>query len=137
MLNPDRDQVTSSYHATMPTDGDEISYWCATGGSDGSLDDRRDPIPDDLEEHQREVIELNGPNPLPLEVIPPEDLVARARDLATRRASRMGGLPPEAVLRRITGLLARRGFPPDTCRRVASEVARSPVLDPAVPPDLP
>jgi hypothetical protein len=49
----------------------------------------------------------------------------------------MGDRPPEALLRRITGLLARRGFDPGTCRLVASEVVRSPVLDPAVPPDLP
>jgi regulatory protein len=67
----------------------------------------------------------------------PDEELARATELAERRASRMGDLPPEAVLRRITGLLARRGFDPDICRRVASEVARSPVLDPAVPPDLP
>lgn len=67
----------------------------------------------------------------------PDEELERARELAARRASRMGGLPPEAILRRITGLLARRGFDPDTCRRVASEVARSPVLDPAVPWDLP
>jgi regulatory protein len=67
----------------------------------------------------------------------PDAELARARELAGRRASRMGNLPREAVLRRITGLLARRGFDPETCYRVASEVARSPVLDHAVPPDLP
>jgi regulatory protein len=67
----------------------------------------------------------------------PDEELARARELAGRRASRMENLPTEAVLRRITGLLARKGFDPETCRLVASEVARSPVLDPAVPPDLP
>jgi len=67
----------------------------------------------------------------------PDEELARARELAERRASRMGDLPPEAALRRIIGLLARRGFPPDTCRLVAYEVVRSPVLDPAVPRDLP
>jgi regulatory protein len=67
----------------------------------------------------------------------PDEELARARQLAGRRASRMENLPTEAVLRRITGLLARKGFDPETCRLVASEVARSPVLDPAVPPDLP
>jgi regulatory protein len=67
----------------------------------------------------------------------PDEELARARELAGRRASRMGDLPTEAVLRRITGLLARKGFDPETCRLAASEVARSPVLDPAVPPDLP
>ena len=67
----------------------------------------------------------------------PDEELARARELAVRRASRMGDLPAEAALRRITGLLARRGFDPETCRQVASEVVRSPVLDPAVPRDLP
>ena len=58
------------------------------------LDQRRDPIPDDLEEHQREVIELNGPNPLPVEVIPLDELVARARDLV-RSHERLG---PHVIL---------------------------------------
>jgi regulatory protein len=44
----------------------------------------------------------------------------RARDLAGRRALRMGGLPPEAAYRRLYGLLLRRGFPPD----LASEACR-------------
>jgi regulatory protein len=66
-----------------------------------------------------------------------DEELARERELAGRRASRMEDVPREAVLRRITGLLARRGFDPETCRQVASEVVRSPVLDPAVPPDLP
>jgi regulatory protein len=67
----------------------------------------------------------------------PEEELARARDLAVRRAARMEGLPREAVVRRIHGLLARRGFDPDTCSRVAGEVASSPSLDPMVPRDLP
>ena len=67
----------------------------------------------------------------------PDEELARARELAQRRASRMGDLPSETVVRRITGLLARRGFDPDTCRLVALEMAHSPVLDPAVPRDLP
>src|SRR5512135_3283559 len=46
----------------------------------------------------------------------------RARELASRRAARMGDLPPEVRARRIMGLLARRGFDPDTCRSVAAEV---------------
>ena len=67
----------------------------------------------------------------------PDEELARARELAGRRASRMGDLVPEAVLRRITGLLARKGYDPETCRIVASDVARSSSLDPAVPWDLP
>jgi len=67
----------------------------------------------------------------------PETELRRARDLASRRVARMADLPIEARTRRIVGLLARRGFDPDTCFRVASELARSPSLDPAVPRDLP
>jgi hypothetical protein len=53
------------------------------------FDERRDPIPEDLEENQREIIELAGPDPLPLEVIPPDDIAARARDLI-RSHERLG-----------------------------------------------
>ena len=67
----------------------------------------------------------------------PEEELARARDLAVRRVGRMGEIPPEARVRRIVGLLARRGFDPETCSKVAAEVVRSPSLDPMVPRDLP
>jgi len=62
----------------------------------------------------------------------PEAELARARELAAKRAARMGGLDPEARARRVAGLLARRGFDPDTCRIVAGEV-----LDPESARDLP
>jgi regulatory protein len=47
----------------------------------------------------------------------------RARSLAVQRASRMTGLAPEARARRLLGLLARRGYDPDVCRRVSTEAA--------------
>jgi regulatory protein len=54
------------------------------------------------------------------------DEAARARELATRRALRMGSLAPEAAHRRLYGLLVRRGFPPgmaaEACRAALAEV---------------
>jgi regulatory protein len=67
----------------------------------------------------------------------PDVELARSRELAARRAARMGDLPIEARARRLMGLLARKGFDPDTCRIVAKEVAGSPSLDPLVDRDLP
>jgi len=67
----------------------------------------------------------------------PEEELARARDLAERKAARMADLPLETRVRRLMGLLARKGFDPDTCRMVAKEAAGSPSLDPLVERDLP
>ena len=67
----------------------------------------------------------------------PEAELARARDLAERKAARMGDLPIEMRVRRLMSLLARKGFDPDTCRIVAKEAAGSPSLDPLVERDLP
>ena len=67
----------------------------------------------------------------------PDEEVARARDLAERKAARMTDLPVETQVRRLMGLLARKGFDPDTCRIVAKEVVGSPSLDPLVERDLP
>lgn len=54
------------------------------------------------------------------------DEAGRARELATRRAMRMGSLAPEAAHRRLYGLLVRRGFPPgmaaEACRAALAEV---------------
>jgi regulatory protein len=44
---------------------------------------------------------------------------ARADELARSRARRMMGLPPEVAFRRLSGLLARRGYPPAVCREAA------------------
>lgn len=45
-----------------------------------------------------------------------------AYSLAERRARILSGLAPEVAYRRLTGVLARRGFDHRTCRRVATEV---------------
>jgi len=67
----------------------------------------------------------------------PDAELARARELAGRKAARMADLPLETRVRRLSGLLARKGFDPDTCRIVAKEAAGSPSLDPLVDRDLP
>jgi regulatory protein len=46
---------------------------------------------------------------------------ARADELATDRAQRLAGLPPEVAFRRLSGFLMRRGHAPD----VAIEAARA------------
>lgn len=65
----------------------------------------------------------------------PDEEEARAETLARSRAARMRGSPPEVVARRITGLLARRGFDADVCRRVASSVAGEARDEASAPPD--
>ena len=67
----------------------------------------------------------------------PDAELARARELAGRKAARMADLPLETRVRGLSGLLARKGFDPDTCRIVAKEAAGSPSLDPLVDRDLP
>jgi regulatory protein len=65
------------------------------------------------------------------------DEAGRARDLAERRARRMGALAPEAAYRRLFGQLVRRGYPPGLARDAAREAlaaaggpADLPVSDP-------
>lgn len=45
----------------------------------------------------------------------------RALDLASSRAARLMSLPPEKAFQRLTGLLARRGYPPEVARRAARQ----------------
>jgi regulatory protein len=47
----------------------------------------------------------------------PDEEEARALRLAAKRAAQMSALPREVRWRRLTGLLARRGFAPDVCRK--------------------
>jgi regulatory protein len=57
----------------------------------------------------------------------PEEERTRAEALARRHLARTAALPPQVRLRRVAGLLARRGFSPevvaDLVRRLAREVA--------------
>ena len=56
-------------------------------------------------------------------VASPEEEIERARAVARTKASRMGDADPTAKARRIFGMLARRGYDAETCRRVAAEVS--------------
>lgn len=46
----------------------------------------------------------------------------RARELVARRLSSMGSLPREVAWRRLTGMLARKGYSPGVCSSVVSEM---------------
>lgn len=48
--------------------------------------------------------------------------LARARAFAVARAPRLAGLPAPTAARRLTGLLARRGYPPGLIARVVTDV---------------
>ncbi len=48
-----------------------------------------------------------------------DDEEERARDLAARRAKRMGSLEPAVAFRRLTSFLLRRGYGPEMARRAA------------------
>ncbi|HVL33534.1 MAG TPA: regulatory protein RecX [Actinomycetota bacterium] len=59
----------------------------------------------------------------------PEDEEARARALVQRRLVSMAELTSEARQRRLLGMLARRGFSPEICVRIAREAASDPDPD--------
>jgi regulatory protein len=56
-----------------------------------------------------------------LDEVDPETEAATARDLVDRRLRSVGSAPPEAVLRRLVGMLARKGYPPGLAFRVVKE----------------
>jgi regulatory protein len=58
----------------------------------------------------------------------PEEEEARAEELAARKAARLAGYPPDVRYRRILSFLARRGYPAELCRRLATRAAD---VDPA------
>ena len=45
------------------------------------IDDMRDPVPDDVDEHEREVLLLRDTGPLPVDIVPLDDLAKRAAEL--------------------------------------------------------
>lgn len=53
----------------------------------------------------------------------------RALELATSRAARLGSVPPEKAFQRLTGLLARRGYPPEVARRAARRALGAEAFD--------
>ncbi|MGH2793583.1 MAG: regulatory protein RecX, partial [Actinomycetota bacterium] len=65
----------------------------------------------------------------------PEDEESRARELALSRARRLPAeIAPDARKRRIAGYLARRGYPPDVCFRMAADAVSG---DSDTPRDFP
>lgn len=60
-----------------------------------------------------------------------ESELARARAFAEARIPRLAGLPTATVTRRLTGLLARRGYPPGLIARVVADVVGERLSDPA------
>lgn len=53
--------------------------------------------------------------------IDPDQELEAARTLAARQMRRLGGLERAVAQRRLAGVLARRGYPPDTVRRVVRD----------------
>ncbi|MFN2519307.1 MAG: regulatory protein RecX [Jatrophihabitantaceae bacterium] len=60
--------------------------------------------------------------------------VATARLLVSRRLTALGGMEPQSRARRLVGLLARRGYPPDLAYQIVREVLGDP--DIAHPPEI-
>lgn len=56
-----------------------------------------------------------------LEALDPEQELATARSLVDRRLTSTRGLAPDARVRRLAGMLARKGYPAGTCFRVVRE----------------
>lgn len=61
--------------------------------------------------------------------IDPDDELDRARRLVAARMRVVRGLPPEVQMRRLAGLLARKGYPGDLVRRVVQEAVLQPSGD--------
>jgi regulatory protein len=59
----------------------------------------------------------------------PEQEEATARALVERRLGSMRGLPAPVQIRRLTGMLARKGYPPGMAYSVVRAVLADPVLD--------
>ena len=73
----------------------------------------------------------------------PEQELATARDLVARRLAGTAGMPVPARMRRLAGVLARKGYPPGLAYRVVREALEQesgdghvPFDDLEVPPDL-
>jgi regulatory protein len=56
-----------------------------------------------------------------LEAVSDDDEEAAARRLVTKRAPSLAGLPEQTQLRRLVGMLGRKGYPPGLALRVARE----------------
>jgi len=67
----------------------------------------------------------------------PEAEVATARELAARKLAATRGQPTQARLRRLTGMLARKGYPPELAFRVIREAMGTEGTDADLGEELP
>ncbi|WP_119729420.1 regulatory protein RecX [Thermomonospora amylolytica] len=73
-----------------------------------------------------------------VESLDPEQEERTARELVARRLPGTRTLPPDKRMRRLVGMLARKGYPPGLCYRVVKEAleAEGDELDAHEPPDF-
>ena len=64
-----------------------------------------------------------------VDTLDPEQELATARQLVARRLPATRGLPPQARVRRLAGLLARKGYPPGTAFRVVRDALAADGVD--------
>jgi regulatory protein len=60
----------------------------------------------------------------------PDEELAMARDLVSRRLASVQGRPPATQVRQLAGMLARKGYPPALCYRVVREALERRRTDP-------
>ena len=72
-----------------------------------------------------------------VEELDPEQELATARSLVARRLSASRGLEPQARVRRLVGMLARKGYPAGLAFRVVREALAQEGVDPELVPDDP
>jgi regulatory protein len=70
-----------------------------------------------------------------LSELDPEQELATARELVARRLAGTAGMPVPARMRRLVGVLARKGYPPGLAFRVVREVLEAEAGDGPVPFD--
>jgi regulatory protein len=70
-----------------------------------------------------------------LEQLSPEQELTTARELIARRLAGTAGLPPVARMRRLTGVLARKGYSPRLAYRVVREALEQEAGSGSVPSD--
>jgi regulatory protein len=70
-----------------------------------------------------------------LSELDPEQELATARELVARRLAGTAGMPVAARMRRLVGVLARKGYPPGLAFRVVREVLEAEAGDGPVPFD--
>jgi regulatory protein len=64
-----------------------------------------------------------------LRQLDPEQELATARELVERRLPGTGGMPVPARMRRLTGVLARKGYPPGLAYRIVREALEQEAAD--------